>query len=101
MNSRRRIRDLPRWIRGAYPVAPHEHADASHALALLRPRREWPRRSTSEPCDELPPPHQHLSCAFMAAYSAGGLMGTGLEALRKPDLKLVAASRRETRKGVL
>jgi hypothetical protein len=36
-------------------VAPDEHADPSHPFALLRPGRQWPRRGTPEPRDELPP----------------------------------------------
>jgi hypothetical protein len=28
-------------------IAPHEHADAPHPLALLRPRRERPSRSAA------------------------------------------------------
>jgi hypothetical protein len=36
--------------------------------------------------DELPPPHQHLSSAFMAAYRAGGWMETGLGATKREAL---------------
>jgi hypothetical protein len=32
-------------------VAPHEHADAPHAVALLRPRRERPRRRAAKERD--------------------------------------------------
>src|SRR5262249_58608776 len=34
-------------------VEPHEHADAPHPLALLRPRREGPRRRAAEARDEV------------------------------------------------
>jgi hypothetical protein len=35
----------------------HEHTDAPHARALLRPRRKRPpRRRATEQRDELPPP---------------------------------------------
>jgi hypothetical protein len=34
-----------------------EHADPPHALGLLRPRREWPRRRRAKPRDELSPSH--------------------------------------------
>jgi hypothetical protein len=34
-------------------VIGHEHADAPHAVALLRPRREQPRRRAAEKGDEL------------------------------------------------
>jgi hypothetical protein len=36
-------------------VVRHEHADASHAVALLRPRHHRPRHRAAEPRDELPP----------------------------------------------
>jgi hypothetical protein len=43
--------------------AVHEHADASHPLALLRPRRERPRSCAAEQADELTAFHcQCLSC---------------------------------------
>src|SRR6516165_11785660 len=35
----------------------HEHADAPHALALLRARRERPCCRTADKGDEFPPPH--------------------------------------------
>jgi hypothetical protein len=34
--------------RGIVFVAGHEHADAPHAIALLRPRRERPRRRAAK-----------------------------------------------------
>ena len=41
----------------------HQHADAPHALALLRPRRERPRRRAAEQRDELAPIHSITSSA--------------------------------------
>jgi hypothetical protein len=38
-------------------VKREEHADSPHAVALLRPRRERPRRRTSKPHDDCPPLH--------------------------------------------
>src|SRR5262249_31637276 len=35
----------------------HQHADAPHAVALLRPPRERPRGRAAEQCDELASPH--------------------------------------------
>jgi hypothetical protein len=35
-------------------VEPHQHADAPHAVALLRPCHHRPRRRTPEPRDERP-----------------------------------------------
>jgi len=34
---------------------PHQHADASHPLALLRPRRDRPRRRRAKQPNEVPP----------------------------------------------
>src|SRR5262245_16818626 len=31
----------------------HQHADATHSLPLLRPRRQWPRRRAAEQRDDL------------------------------------------------
>ena len=36
---------------------PHQRADPPHPLALLRARRERPRRRAAEQGDELAPPH--------------------------------------------
>jgi hypothetical protein len=47
-------------------VDPRQDADPSHALALLRPRYDRPRRRAAEPRDELPPSHRSslmLLCA--------------------------------------
>jgi len=47
----------------------HQHADAAHALALLRPRGERPRdRRAAEQGDELAPSH-----LLLAANGADGL----------------------------
>src|SRR5262245_31764766 len=35
----------------------HEHTEPPHALALLRPRHNRPRRRAAEQADELAPPH--------------------------------------------
>ena len=49
----------------------HEHADAPHPLALLRPRRDRPRRRrAAEQRDELAPFHSITSSA--RASSDGG-----------------------------
>src|SRR6516225_2117515 len=40
-------------------VERHEHADAPHAVALLRPCRERPCRCAAEDRDELAPPNRH------------------------------------------
>src|SRR5262245_55175981 len=64
---------------GRHPYPPlgivsdsHEHADALHALALLRACRERPRRRTAEHRDELAPPHSITSSA--RASSEGGMV---------------------------
>src|SRR5215467_10773278 len=59
----------------------HEYADAPHALALLRARRERPRcRCAAEQRDELAPPHSITSSA--RASSVGGTVRTSIRAVR-------------------
>src|SRR5262249_21800641 len=48
----------------------HEHADASHVLRLLRPRRERPRsRRAAEQRDEIATPHPITSSAVASSLS--------------------------------
>src|SRR5262249_19498596 len=47
----------------------HEHADTPNPLALLRPRRERPRRRTAEQSDERAPPHSITSSASASSLS--------------------------------
>jgi hypothetical protein len=47
--------------RGIVFVAPYEHADAPHPLALLCARRERPRRRAAERSDEFAPSHSITS----------------------------------------
>jgi hypothetical protein len=56
-DARKRLRERRegRLPQGIVFVARHEHADAPHAVALLRARRERPRRRAAERCDEFPP----------------------------------------------
>jgi hypothetical protein len=55
VRKRLRERREARLHDGIVFVAHHEHADAPHAVALLRPRRERPRRSAAERSDEFAP----------------------------------------------
>ena len=48
-------------IRGIVFVAPQEHANAPHAVALLRPRRNRPSSRAAEKGDEIPSPHDQPS----------------------------------------
>src|SRR6516164_2995158 len=45
-----------------------QHAHPPHAVWLLRPRREWPRRRTSNNFDELSPPHVRPKARDEASY---------------------------------
>ena len=45
-----------------------QHADAPHTLALLRARRERPRRRAAEKRDELAPPHVRSQAQETALY---------------------------------
>src|SRR5262249_22234400 len=49
----------------------HQHADASHLLALLRPRRDRPDRRPAEQCDELAPPDHSITSSARASKFAG------------------------------
>jgi hypothetical protein len=52
---------------GLFPDRPpdgYEHADAPHALALLRPRRERPRRRAAKQRDERTPFHVWMAPAW-------------------------------------
>jgi hypothetical protein len=44
-------------LRIVFVASPHEHADAPHAVALLRPHDHRPRRRAPEPRDERPAFH--------------------------------------------
>src|SRR5262249_24929816 len=52
-------------------IEPHEHADPPHAVALLRLRRERPRRRAAEERDERAPPNHSITSSAMAS-SVGG-----------------------------
>src|SRR5262249_23724268 len=59
----------------------HEHADAPHPLALLRARRERPRRRAAEQRAELPALHSITSSAS-ASNLSGILRPSALAVLR-------------------
>jgi hypothetical protein len=53
-------------------VAPHEHADPPHPAALLRPRRERPRRRAAKRSNEFAPSKKnaHLALPYLEPYEA-------------------------------
>src|SRR5262252_7660668 len=53
----------PDCFSGSSRSCVHKHADASHALALLRARRQRPRRRAAEKRDERAPLHSITSSA--------------------------------------
>src|SRR6516162_5057410 len=55
VRKRLRERREANLIQGIGFFARHEHADAPHAVALLRARRERPCRRAAEPSDEVAP----------------------------------------------
>jgi hypothetical protein len=58
---RRAASYVDRILRGERPgVARHEHADAPHAVALLRVRRQRPRRRAAEERDERAPSNHSI-----------------------------------------
>src|SRR5262249_19013405 len=62
-------------------TAVHEHADAPHPLALLRPCDEGPRHRTAEQHDELAPPHS-ITSPPRASTPHGTSRPSGLAVLR-------------------
>jgi len=52
--------------RGIGFFARHEHADAPHAVALLRARREGPSRRAAEERDELAAPNHSITSSARA-----------------------------------
>src|SRR5262249_51867318 len=52
----------------------HEHSDAPHLLALLRPRRQRPRRRAAEQRDELAALHHSITLSARASSVAGTSM---------------------------
>jgi hypothetical protein len=54
-----------------------EHPDPAHAVALLRPRHERPRRRAALCRDEVASAHSDLLCAFGEVYRGRNNMGTG------------------------
>src|SRR5262249_22075801 len=52
-------------------VVRHEHADAPHPPALLRARRDWPRRSAAEERDELAPPNHSITSSARSMIDGG------------------------------
>src|SRR5262249_14387697 len=61
----------------------HEHADASHSLALLRARRQRPRRCrAAEQRDELAPPHHSMTSSARARSIGGTSIPSAFAVLR-------------------
>src|SRR5262249_8577366 len=61
----------------------HQHADASHALALLGARRQRPRRRrTAEQRDERAPSHHSITSSARASSVAGTSMPSAFAVLR-------------------
>src|SRR5262249_43124 len=59
----------------------HQHADAPHPLALLRARRERPRRRAAEQRDELAALHS-LTSSASARIPGGNVIRSALAVLR-------------------
>src|SRR5262245_38074981 len=68
------------WVAGDKT---HQHADAPHPLALLRPRQERPpRRSAAEQRDELAPPNHSITSSARASRTSGTVRSSALAAFR-------------------
>jgi hypothetical protein len=59
-----------------------EHADPAHALALLRARRERPRRRAAKQDDDLTPPDHSITSSARASSETGTSRPSALAALR-------------------
>jgi hypothetical protein len=68
--ARKRLRERgdARIHDGIVFVGRHEHADAPHAVAPLRPRHERPSRRAAECSDEFAPMKAHLPLPAMGHY---------------------------------
>src|SRR5262249_1526735 len=60
----------------------HEHTDASHPLALLRPRRKRPRRRAAKQRDERAAPDHSITSSASASSLSGTLTPSVLAVLR-------------------
>src|SRR5262249_46145568 len=63
-------------------VASHEHADAPHAVALLRPRRGRPSRRAAEERDELPSSNDSITSAARSRIDGGMARPSAVAVLR-------------------
>ena len=88
MNERRDAR-LP--LRIVF-VEPHEHADAPHAVALLRPRRERPRRHAAKEREEIAPPNHSITSSAMASSVSGTASPSALAVLRFTAISYLVGS---------
>src|SRR5262249_8297887 len=60
----------------------HEHADTAHPLALLRARRERPRRRAAEQRDERAPPNHSITSSARASTVTGTSRPSAFAVLR-------------------
>src|SRR5262249_36945278 len=63
-------------------VARHERADAPHAVALLRPRGERPRRRAAEERDELASLHHSITSSARSRIDGGMARPSAVAVLR-------------------
>ena len=59
-------------------IARHQHADPPHAVALLRPRRERPRRRAADRRDEIPSSHGVASYSITSVARSSVAVGTSM-----------------------
>jgi hypothetical protein len=72
-------------------AVPHEHADALHAVALLRVRRERPRHRAAESSDEFAPPNHSITSSAMARSCGGtSMLNTPPGASVQPNCDVLA-----------
>src|SRR5262249_32077788 len=71
-----------RLRQGIVFVGPHEHADAPHAVALLRARRDRPCRRAAEERDEVAPLNHSITSSARSSIDGGIARPSAVAVLR-------------------
>src|SRR5262249_1202436 len=71
LGERLRERCMPGLSLGVVRGEIREHADAPHILALLCPRRQWPRGRAANQRDELAPTRHSITSSAVASRVGG------------------------------
>src|SRR5262249_40639525 len=72
--------------------APDEHADAPHAVALLRSRRERPCRRATEERVELAPPNHSITSSARSRIDGGMARPSAVAILRFTTISILVGN---------